>query len=187
METFYAVQPIVMDNRNKHSLRQAAKLKLQHLPQSRRKEAALQANFYLSHLIPLKKPILSFFPMNDEIDITLFNEKLAASGNLLLPRCVNNTITAHRVVSFTKDLEKGPFSFLQPKEVCPVVEDMGTILVPGLAFDLECHRLGRGRGHYDRFLSHNIPFYGVGFREQLQSLPLPIEPHDVQLTGVFLF
>jgi 5-formyltetrahydrofolate cyclo-ligase len=58
------------------------------------------------------------------------------------------------------------------------------IFVPGLAFDLEGHRLGRGKGHYDRFLSGLDPavkrpiLIGLCFDEQLIKT-VPTEAHDV--------
>ncbi len=58
------------------------------------------------------------------------------------------------------------------------------IFLPGLAFDSFGHRLGRGQGHYDRYLSgldrrSGRPILvGLCLDEQL-FLDLPIEAHDV--------
>ena len=53
-------------------------------------------------------------------------------------------------------MESGPFSQLQePPAGSPRVapERIDVMLVPGVAYDGEGHRLGQGRGYYDRFLA----------------------------------
>jgi 5-formyltetrahydrofolate cyclo-ligase len=71
------------------------------------------------------------------------------------------------------------------KRITP--EEIDYILVPGVAFSKWGTRLGRGRGHYDRFLPRLRPdavIAGVCFRERL--LPeLPEEPHDRKVHVVF--
>ena len=57
------------------------------------------------------------------------------------------------------------------------------VVVPGLAFTADGHRLGQGGGWYDRFLvrlPERVLTVGVGFAEQLVDA-LPVEPHDVPL------
>ncbi len=60
------------------------------------------------------------------------------------------------------------------------------ILVPGLAFDAEARRLGRGAGHYDRLLPRLRPEvhrWALIFSTQWVD-SLPVEPHDQPLDGV---
>lgn len=58
------------------------------------------------------------------------------------------------------------------------------ILVPGLAFDRRCARLGFGKGYYDRFLSEAGGFkLGLGYSFQLLDF-IPTEAHDIFLDGV---
>jgi 5-formyltetrahydrofolate cyclo-ligase len=65
------------------------------------------------------------------------------------------------------------------------------VLVPGLAFDRERNRLGRGKGYYDRFLRDlsarageaRVFLLGLGFRLQLFDA-LPHTPADVRLDAV---
>ena len=60
------------------------------------------------------------------------------------------------------------------------------VVVPGLAFTADGHRLGQGGGWYDRFLvrvPERVLVVGVGFAEQLVA-ELPIEPHDVPLDAI---
>ncbi|MBK7890790.1 MAG: 5-formyltetrahydrofolate cyclo-ligase [Bdellovibrionales bacterium] len=74
-----------------------------------------------------------------------------------------------------------------------LLADMGSVrgaFIPGLGFDRERRRLGRGGGHYDRFLAQpsvvqNQMFLkvGIGFSVQLVD-DLPRESHDVVLDAV---
>jgi 5-formyltetrahydrofolate cyclo-ligase len=78
----------------------------------------------------------------------------------------------------------GPSLRVQPGDVDPATLDV--VVVPGLAFTPDGHRLGQGGGHYDRFLTRVRPgclTIGVCFREQLVA-ELPVEAHDVPLTAV---
>ena len=60
------------------------------------------------------------------------------------------------------------------------------VLVPGLAFSRERHRLGRGGGFYDRLLAGRASSaykLGVCFRVQLCDT-IPADPHDVAVNDV---
>ena len=65
-------------------------------------------------------------------------------------------------------------------------QNFDLVLVPGVAFSADGARLGRGRGHYDRFLPRlrkDAVVIGVCFRERL--LPqLPLEAHDHPMNAV---
>lgn len=59
------------------------------------------------------------------------------------------------------------------------------ILIPGMAFDLSGGRLGRGRGHYDRWLAGHpgIPRLGLCFECQIFEA-IPLEDHDLKVDSV---
>lgn len=70
-------------------------------------------------------------------------------------------------------------------------DDIDLVIIPGLAFDRDCNRLGRGRGYYDYFLDtlnrtrHRqglsaVRTVGLAFNEQLVE-QVPLESHDVPL------
>ena len=64
-------------------------------------------------------------------------------------------------------------------------EEISLVLVPCVAFDAQCNRLGHGGGYYDRYLPRckNARFLGVAF--SVQELPaVPTQPHDFPLHGV---
>lgn len=83
-----------------------------------------------------------------------------------------------------EELEPGPFGILQPAHASPeATPDL--VFVPLLAFTGRAERLGRGDGHYDRWLAGNPSAVPVGLAWDCQLVDdLPIEPHDRKLSAV---
>jgi 5-formyltetrahydrofolate cyclo-ligase len=83
--------------------------------------------------------------------------------------------------SLTDDLAVSQMGMREPVSGIPIpISLIDLVLVPGLAFDEFGHRLGRGRGFYDRFLAHP-EFTGVAcalaFEEQMTP-SVPVGPLD---------
>jgi 5-formyltetrahydrofolate cyclo-ligase len=57
--------------------------------------------------------------------------------------------------------------------------------VPGIAFDRQLNRLGRGKGYYDRLLANypSTPVIGLCFQFQLFN-HIPVEAHDRKMNQV---
>lgn len=86
------------------------------------------------------------------------------------------------------DFTRGTLGIPEPRTTCTVVApgEVDWVLVPGLAFDPGCYRLGRGAGHYDRLLPTlrpDAPLWALALDCQWVDA-LPVEPHDVPLDGV---
>lgn len=65
------------------------------------------------------------------------------------------------------------------------LSDCEMVLVPGLAFDRQGRRLGRGKGYYDRALENFLGIkVGVAYAVQLLHAPLPQESHDIRMNYV---
>ncbi len=99
------------------------------------------------------------------------------------------TMAPYRVHG-VEDVVVGPLGVLEPRQTPESevrVEELGTVLVPGLAFGADLgSRLGRGKGHYDRILGHP-GFRGspVGVAFQIQYLDsVPCEQHDILLPQI---
>jgi 5-formyltetrahydrofolate cyclo-ligase len=71
------------------------------------------------------------------------------------------------------------------------------VIVPAVAFDRRCMRLGQGKGFYDTFLekladvrkAKGLPpavTIGLGLSEQLVEAGVPVDAHDVALDYVCL-
>jgi 5-formyltetrahydrofolate cyclo-ligase len=114
---------------------------------------------------------------NGEPDTDPLFARLSVEGKrLLLPRVDASGIVAAdggspRAVS--------KFGVHEPTGPAIDVSEIDLVIVPGLAFTAEGHRLGYGGGHYDRFLpTVTAPSVGVCFVDQLVD-QLPLAAHDV--------
>jgi 5,10-methenyltetrahydrofolate synthetase len=55
------------------------------------------------------------------------------------------------------------------------------LLIPGLGFDLNGTRLGRGKGYYDRYLKdRDVLKIGLSWSELVEN-KIPLDVHDVQM------
>ncbi len=80
-------------------------------------------------------------------------------------------------------LEPGSYGILEPqkdkiKEVS--IDKINLIIVPGVGFDINGHRLGHGKGYYDNLLktSKQASHIGLAFEKQILN-KIPIESHDL--------
>lgn len=93
----------------------------------------------------------------------------------------------HLVFCIPEVWEKVLFGVHQPTIECEVVplEEIRGLLIPGLAFDREGNRLGRGKGFYDRVLETYLGMkVGVAYSLQLSEEKLPTEPHDAKMNFI---
>jgi len=91
-----------------------------------------------------------------------------------------------------EELIPGRFDIREPLRSNPELklEDVDYVFVPGVGFDRNGHRLGRGNGGYDRWLAKlravnpNVKVWGIAFEFQLTD-SVPIEAHDQIMDGIF--
>jgi 5-formyltetrahydrofolate cyclo-ligase len=132
------------------------------------------------------RTILFYAPLPTELDLwPMLVESLAGGKIVALPRFVAgaNRYVPSRIQDVSSDLQTGRFGIREPAASCPEIPlaHLDLILAPGVAYDLDGHRLGRGRGFYDRLLAEfHGATCGVGFEQQLVSR-IPVEPHDIIL------
>jgi 5-formyltetrahydrofolate cyclo-ligase len=135
------------------------------------------------------KSILFYAPLPEELDLwPLVGTCLATGKVAALPRydASEKRYVAACVVDPVRDIKSGQFGIREPHDHCAVIpfDQLDLVLVPGTAFDLRGHRLGRGKGHYDQFLaSVRGRTCGIGFDEQIVP-EVPVEPHDVRLNYI---
>ncbi len=98
--------------------------------------------------------IMLYNALSDEVDLSdLIKEALHEGKRVLLPVVVGDSEMEVRLVTSATVFSSGSFGIREPEgEAFIDFEEIDLAIVPGMAFDAEGHRLGRGRGYYDRFL-----------------------------------
>ena len=131
--------------------------------------------------------VLAYYSLADELFTHDFVQRWADKKTILLPKVVGDDLTLHSY-NGPLSLREGAFGIMEP--CTPEYADytaVDLVIVPGVAFDGEGHRLGRGRGYYDRLfasrLPHNIYKVGVCYPFHLVE-SVPTEPCDVQMNMV---
>ncbi len=98
----------------------------------------------------------------------------------LFPRVHGDHLEFCRAHSFSL----GSFGVLEPDTQSPVVDHhhIQGLLIPGVAFNKDGHRLGKGKGYYDKALQHFSGLkVGICFDFQISERTLPVEEHDMRM------
>lgn len=101
--------------------------------------------------------LLLYYSLPDEVNTHEWIDELVAEGKrVLLPVVVNDKDMVIREYTGKHDLAEGSFHIMEPVGKLFAEEDYQEIevaIIPGMSFDDDGHRLGRGKGYYDRFLA----------------------------------
>jgi len=180
----------------KGELRRSIRKRLDRMSDSDQRQHSEKARRLLENQSAWKnaKRILFYAPVPGELDVwPLFEDAVNADKEAFLPRFVaaETQRSAHlyaacAVRNLKRELKAGQFGIREPLDTCPEIplNRLDFVLVPGVAFDLQGRRLGRGKGYYDRMLAAvRGKTCGVAFDEQIVE-ELPVEPHDVHVNCI---
>jgi 5-formyltetrahydrofolate cyclo-ligase len=149
------------------------------------KSAEIQHKFLLSEQFHCADCLALYSTIHNEVlTEVVARQALKAGKTLVYPRVKNDDLEFVEVLDLT-ELVPGTFGVLesQGNRLVPV-EELDLVVVPGVAFDLAGHRLGYGRGFYDRaLLACRSDCTKVGFAYDSQLLAaLPSAKHDQKLS-----
>jgi 5-formyltetrahydrofolate cyclo-ligase len=110
--------------------------------------------FAASALYQAAETIYGYLPYNQEVrTVPMLEQALRDGKRVAVPKVVGDEM----VFIYMDDLsnvEKGYAGIPEPVENGPVADDpRALVLMPGLAFDPQGHRIGYGGGFYDKFLA----------------------------------
>lgn len=133
--------------------------------------------------------IMLYYPLADEVNtIPLIEHLYAMHKTVYLPVTVGDDIIL-RTYEGQEKMQCGAFRIMEPTTSDVVLScDWLVVIVPGVAFDKVGHRLGRGRGYYDRWFASCksvVSMIKIGVCFPFQMMPeIPYETHDVMMDRV---
>lgn len=165
--------------------RQIRQIKRQFTPQQL-EELSLPIISRLKPMLVDTQVVMAYYSLPDEVCThNLINDLVTQGKTVLLPKVMGDDTMELRRYTGRDDLREGAFHILEPVGERFIDEiSIDVVLVPGVAFDAKGHRLGRGRGYYDRFLrAYKARTIGVCFDFQKVD-EVPVDAFDVTVNEV---
>ena len=157
------------------------------------KSAAIAATVRECTVVKDASMIMLYAEMGAEV-ITrpLIGELIGLQKRIVLPygAAGTNEMKVAEIFSVDGDIVTGAHGAPEPRAELRgrfFKSDIDAVICPGVAFDPQGGRLGRGRGCYDGFLRElrgQIPAIGLAFDCQMLTEPLPFEYHDISMDMV---
>ena len=142
--------------------------------------------FAASALYRAANTVYGYLPYNQEVrTVPMLEQALRDGKRVAVPKVVGDEMVFIYMNDLSK-VEKGYAGIPEPVANGPVADDShALVLMPGLAFDPQGHRIGYGGGFYDRFLASEPQHPTLALCYDFQMLPhLETEEFDVPVDCV---
>lgn len=150
------------------------------------KSARLGVLFAASQAYRDAETIYFYLPYNQEVrTVPMLEQALRDGKRVAVPKVYGEEMKFIYVEDLTQ-IAKGYAGIPEPIGDGPVAEDPhALVLMPGLAFDPQGHRIGYGGGFYDKFLSQEPEHPTLALCYDFQVLPhLETEEFDIPVNQV---
>lgn len=125
--------------------------------------------------------VLFYYAIKKEVSTHELLTKYLSLKTLYLPKILSSEHFEAIRVRAPLTLEPGLKGVPEP-EKGEKAERLDLVLVPGVVFDKKGHRLGTGKGYYDRFLIQYPKSFKIGLAYEEQVVEnLPQNPYDVPM------
>ena len=144
-------------------------------------EKFLQTEFYRDC-----RSIYAYLSYNQEVRTDALIRRAIQDGKrVAVPKVYGETDMRFLWLDDPARIAPGAYGIPEPVDDGPEADDPAAlVLMPGLAFDPQGHRLGYGGGFYDRFLAAE-PHPTIALCYAFQLLPqLETEAHDIPVDAV---
>ncbi|WP_461631119.1 5-formyltetrahydrofolate cyclo-ligase [Labilibaculum euxinus] len=131
------------------------------------------------------KTVMLYWSMKDEVYTHDFVCKWANEKKVILPSVKGETLDLKLFEGADQLIEGEHYGIPEPEGAVFMNEDeIDLILIPGIAFDREKNRMGRGKAYYDRLLQ-SLSSFKVGICFNFQILDhVPIDEHDIKMDEI---
>lgn len=147
---------------------------------------ALAEKFYHTPAYQAASTIYGYLPYNQEVrTVPMLQRALDDGKRVAVPKVYGDEMRFIYLEDLTQ-VSKGYAGIPEPIADAPVAEDkQALVLMPGLAFDPQGHRIGYGGGFYDKFLAKepHHPTLALCYEFQMQA-HLDTEEFDIPVDTV---
>ena len=150
------------------------------------RSTALAEAFANSVLYKEAKTIYGYLPYNQEVrTVPMLEQAIRDGKRVAVPKVYGEEMRFLYIEDMTQ-VDTGYAGIPEPVADEPVAQDeTALVLMPGLAFDPQGHRIGYGGGFYDRFLEKEPNHPTLALCYEFQMLPkLETEEHDIPVDCV---
>ena len=120
----------------------------------------------------------------NELDTSFIINKLKSEQKIIIVPKISNNELVHIAINDETEFGLNEYGIKEPNDGNHfVIENLDIIFIPLLAFDIEGHRVGYGKGYYDRFLkltNNSTLKIGLSFFDPINKI-LDIDDNDVKL------
>ena len=150
------------------------------------RSARLAQLFFASRAYQNAKTIYGYLPYNQEVRTVPMLERALKDGKKVAVPKVYGDEMKFLYLDDLNAVAKGYAGIPEPIADEPVAQDeTALVLMPGLAFDPQGHRIGYGGGFYDKFLAAEPNHPTLALCYEFQMLPkLDVEDHDIPVDTV---
>lgn len=150
------------------------------------RSARLARLFFASEAYQKAKTIYGYLPYNQEVRTVPMLERALKDGKKVAVPKVYGDEMKFLYLDDLNAVAKGYAGIPEPIADEPVAQDeTALVLMPGLAFDPQGHRIGYGGGFYDKFLAAEPHHPTLALCYEFQMLPkLDVEDHDIPVDTV---
>lgn len=170
----------------KNELRREMKLKRRVLSKEETEKYSdvITQKLFLQKELQSARAVMTYASAFNEVSTDSITDELFRMGKrVAIP--VSNIDTETITISYLAGNDaftKGAYGIREPKHIREAkLADIDVIIVPALAFDLSCNRLGFGKGYYDKLLADFRGFkIGICYDFQIADTVFPA-PHDIPM------
>ena len=145
------------------------------------KSKSIESNLFSLEQYKKSKTVMFFVSINSEVYTHDMIRNALKSKTVVVPKAAHKEIEPSVIIDLDNLVPSGKFGILEPIEAMGIAyKNIDLVLVPGIVFDKEGHRIGYGFGYYDKFLKKVPKAVKIGLAFDFQVIDkIPRETHDV--------
>ena len=127
------------------------------------------------------RSIMYFVSFRSEVYTHVMIKDALKNKTVIIPKVLQHEIVPSVIIDFDNLVPSASVGILEPMDVMRIAyKNIDLVLVPGIVFDHEGHRIGYGFGYYDKFLAKIPKAIKIGLAFEFQVVDkIPNEIHDV--------